>query len=62
MRYASLPYDECQALEKAHALYFEPRQPETRCELARRVTQQRERQEQSVHRLALAGRGLRDQT
>jgi len=55
---ASLPDDERETLEQTHALHLEPRQLETRRELAGRVTQQLERQVQPAHRLALIVRGL----
>src|SRR5438876_3514270 len=58
VRYASLPDDEREALEQAHALHLEARQPEACCELAVSVTQQLERQAQSAHRLPLVVREL----
>src|SRR3989442_12801940 len=58
VRNASLPDDKADALEKAHALHLEPRQPETHRELACGVTQQVERQVQSGHGLALVVCGL----
>src|ERR1043166_6442033 len=53
VQHAPLPDDESEALEQTHALYLEPRQPQSRCELARGVAQQRKGQLEPVHRLAL---------
>src|SRR5437016_4868855 len=58
VRNTSLPDDKGDALEKTHALHFEPWQPETRQELACSVTQQLKRQVQSAYRFALVVRGL----
>src|SRR5438046_3137229 len=58
---APLADDEGEALEQTHALNLEPRQPQSRGELACGVTQQRKRQLEPVHRLALILSRLRAQ-